>query len=88
MEINYAKEASDQVGLAIWNVQQDVKSKKRLREVETLANISRALSETEHVGLNDVLQLIVNSAKELISNVEQAVIHLLMKRKEPSPMGR
>ena len=48
-----------------------------LREAKAISDIAFALSETEHVGLNDVLQLIVNSAKELISNVEQAVIHLL-----------
>jgi hypothetical protein len=42
----------------------DAESQKRLRESDALAKISRALSETEHVGLSTVLQLIVNSAKE------------------------
>jgi PAS domain S-box-containing protein len=44
---------------------------------ETLAKIGRALSETEHIGIKTVLQLIVKSAKELISTSEKAVIHLL-----------
>jgi signal transduction histidine kinase len=55
----------------------DVESQKRLRESDALAQIARALSETEHVGLSTVLQLIVSSAKELIPATEQAVIHLL-----------
>lgn len=49
----------------------------RLREADALAEIGRALSETERVGLDEVLQLIVDSAKDLIPGTEQAVIHLL-----------
>jgi signal transduction histidine kinase len=49
----------------------------RLREAQALSDISRALSETEHVGLEHVLQLIVDSARELLPGTEQAVIHLL-----------
>jgi signal transduction histidine kinase len=55
----------------------DAESQKRLRESDALAQIARALSETEHVGLSTVLQLIATSAKELIPASEQAVIHLL-----------
>lgn len=49
----------------------------RLREAQALSDISRALSETERVGLEHVLQLIVDSARELLPGTEQAVIHLL-----------
>jgi len=77
--IEHAEQAANQIALAIWNVQQDFELKKRLHEVETLARISSALSETERIGLPTVLQLIVTSTKELIPGAEQAVIHLLDK---------
>ncbi|MBV6396110.1 MAG: Adaptive-response sensory-kinase SasA [Anaerolineales bacterium] len=48
----------------------------RLRELDALANIARSLSETERVGLQTVLQLIVASAQELIPAAQKAVIHL------------
>lgn len=51
--------------------------KKRLRESDALAKITRTLSETEQLGLQTVLQLIVTSTKELIPSAQQAVIHLL-----------
>jgi len=50
---------------------------RRLREARALADIGRALSERERVSLDHVLQLIVDSARELIAGTEQAVIHLL-----------
>jgi signal transduction histidine kinase len=75
--LEHAEQAANQIALAIWNTQQDFELKKRLHEVETLARISRVLSETERIGLQTVLQLIVTSAKELIPGAEQAVIHLL-----------
>jgi signal transduction histidine kinase len=76
-EINHAEESGQQIALALWNVQQEADIQKRLQESDTLAKITRALSETERIGLQTVLQLIVTSAKELISSAEQAVIHLL-----------
>ena len=76
-ELEHAERASNQIALAIWSTQQELKLKKHLQEVQTLARISHALSETEKTGLQTVLQLIVTSAKELISSAEQAVIHLL-----------
>jgi K+-sensing histidine kinase KdpD len=81
-KIKHAEQAANQIALAVWNVQQDFELKKRLQEVETLARISRALSETERIGLQTVLQLIVTSAKELIPGAEQAVIHLLDKEEQ------
>ena len=80
--IEYAEQAGNQIALAVWNAQQDLELKKHLQEVETLARISRALSETEKIGLQTVLQLIVTSAKELIPGAEQAVIHLLDKEEQ------
>jgi signal transduction histidine kinase len=81
-KLEHAKQASNQIALAVWTVQQDFELKKHLQEVETLVRISRALSETEKIGLQNVLQLIVTSAKELIPGAEQAVIHLLDKEEQ------
>lgn len=75
-ELKRAKQAGDQVALALWNTQQDLEYQRSLREQEALSDIALALSETESIGLNNVLQLIVNSAKDLIANAEQSVIHL------------
>ena len=81
-EINHAEQGGQQVALALWNVQQEVDIQKRLRESDALIKITRTLSETERIGLQTVLQLIVTSAKELISSTEQAVIHLLDEEKQ------
>lgn len=67
----------EQIALALWNAQQDFELAKHLRETNALTRISRALSETERIGLANVLELIVTSAKELIPGAEQAVIHSL-----------
>jgi signal transduction histidine kinase len=76
-EINHAEQGGQQVALALWNVQQEADIQKRLRESDALTKIMRTLGETERVGLQTVLQMIVTSAKELISSAEQVVIHLL-----------
>jgi signal transduction histidine kinase len=47
------------------------------RASDALAKISRALSESERIGTEQVLQLIVDSARELMSGAEKSVIHLL-----------
>lgn len=49
---------------------------KRLREERALTDIVRALSKTERTSPNDVLKMIVDSARELISNTDRSVIHL------------
>ncbi len=61
---------------------QDVELKNRLREADALAKISIALSQAERVGLAGILQLIVDSAKNLIPSAEQAVIHILDEEKK------
>jgi GAF domain-containing protein len=76
-EITYAEFATDQFALALWTVQQDVEINKQLKVANTLVDIERALSQTERVGLKTVLQLIVDSARELIPGAENAVLHLL-----------
>ncbi len=79
-ELDRAGQAGNQIALAVWNLQQETELQRGLREMQSLADISLALSETERIGLSNVLHLIVRSAKELIVNSEQAVIHLLNEK--------
>ncbi|MBI2332834.1 MAG: GAF domain-containing protein, partial [Chloroflexi bacterium] len=81
-EIDRAEQTGKQIAIAMWSAQQDFELKKRLRESETLARISRALSETERIGLADLLKLIAASAKELIPSSNQSVIHSLDAEKK------
>jgi len=76
-EIERAEQAGNQLALALWNFQQDLEIQQRLRESDALAKISRALSETERVGNGEVLQLIVDFARELMPHAQRSVIHLL-----------
>lgn len=76
-EIERAEEAGNLISLALWNFQQSAEIQHRLKESRALAEIGRALSETERVGTDNVLQLIVDSARELIPQAEKSVIHLL-----------
>ncbi len=75
--IRRAEQAGVQISILLWNAQQEMELNRRLRESLAQAKIAQALSETERVGLGTVLQLIASSARELIPNTEQAVIHLL-----------
>ncbi len=81
-ELRRAEQAGNLVTLGLWVVQQDVELKRRLHESNALADIARSLSETERVGLDKVLQQIIDSAKDLIPSAEQAVIHLLDKENQ------
>jgi signal transduction histidine kinase len=76
-EIIVAQLTGSQVALALWMDEQDVQIKRRLLEASTLTRIEHALSETERVGLETVLQLIIDSAKELIPGAKQVVLHLV-----------
>lgn len=78
-EMERAERTANHVAVAIWNAEQDMRLKQRLKEQETLANITTTLSQTERVGLPNVLNLIVHSARELIPKAQQAVIHLMDK---------
>jgi signal transduction histidine kinase len=77
VEIDHAEWAADQIALALWTFEQDLEIRKRLKETNTLVNIERALTETERVGSGTILQLIADSAKELIPGAEYVVLHLL-----------
>jgi GAF domain-containing protein len=76
-EIEWAEQAGSQIALALWNFQQSNEIKRRLKESNALSEIGRALSVTEHTGTDSVLQLIVDSARDLIEQAEESVIHLL-----------
>lgn len=76
-ELIYAELASNQIALALWTAQQNTRIAKKLKEAVTLANIERILSETEQVGLETILQTIVDSAKDLIPQAQYAVLHIL-----------
>lgn len=76
-EIVRAEQAGRQISILLWNAQQDRELNYRLRESTAMAEIAQALGETERVGLGTVLQLIIDSARELIPEAERAVIHLL-----------
>jgi PAS domain S-box-containing protein len=77
IEIEYAEQAATQVALALWSFQQSKQIEQRLTTSRTLMNIERELSQIEHGGSDRVLQLIVDSALNLITNAEGAVIHIL-----------
>ncbi len=76
-EINYAELAGNQIALALRTIRQEFEIQKRLKEAHALANIEHVLSETERVGIGTVLQLIVDSAMDLIPEVENAVLHMV-----------
>ncbi|MFL7869418.1 MAG: GAF domain-containing protein, partial [Anaerolineales bacterium] len=76
-EIVYVELASNQVTLALRTVQQQLAIETQLKEAKALADIERALSESESIGVDKVLQLIVNSAKELIPKADNVILHLI-----------
>ncbi len=78
-DVTYAERVGYQIALALWTVQQDEISQKQLNETRTLMQIGQTLSETERVGLNVVLQLIVDAARTLIPQAQKSVIHLVDK---------
>src|SRR5215204_3464165 len=75
-EIERAEQAGNQVALALWNFQQSIEIQQRLKESNTLAKIARILGESERTGTGEVLQLIVDSARELMPHAEKSVIHI------------
>jgi len=77
VEIERAEQAGNQVAFALLEFQQNQEIQRRLKESNTLTKIERALSETERVGTDKVLQLIVDSALDLIEHAEESVIHLV-----------
>jgi signal transduction histidine kinase len=74
---DYAEQVGPLIALALWTMMQDRINQQQLNETKTLMQIGQALSETERIGLEVILQLIVDSARKLIPQAEKAVIHLL-----------
>ena len=81
-EVDRAEQAGNQIALAFLEFQQNLEIQRRLKESNALNEISRSLSKTEHVGLDKVLQLIVDSALSLVRQADESVIHLLDEGKE------
>jgi signal transduction histidine kinase len=73
----FAERVGYQIALALWTTRQDEISRRQLNETRTLIQIGQALAETERVGLDVVLQLIVDSARKLIPQAQKTVIHLV-----------
>jgi signal transduction histidine kinase len=69
--------AGYQIALALWTVRQDEISRQQLNETRTLMEVAQALGETVRIGLNVVLQQIVDSARKLIPQAQKSVIHLV-----------
>jgi GAF domain-containing protein len=63
-EKTFAERIGYQIALALWTVRQDEIALQQLNETKTLMQIGRTLGETERVGLDVVLQLIVDSARK------------------------
>lgn len=76
-EVANAERVGYQIALALWTVRQDEISRQQLNETRTLMEIGQALGETVRVGLDVVLQQIVDSARKLIPQSQKTVIHLL-----------
>jgi len=81
-EILYVELAGSQIALALRTLQQQHEIELQLKEARALANIERALSESERVGVDKVLQLIVDSAIELIPKAKNVILHLLDNEKQ------
>jgi signal transduction histidine kinase len=81
-EIVYIELAGNQIALALRSVQQQLKLEAQFKEAKALADIERALSESERVGVDEVLQLIVDSAKDLIPKAKNVILHLLDNEKQ------
>ncbi|MFT3892841.1 MAG: GAF domain-containing protein [Anaerolineales bacterium] len=76
-EISYFELTSTQITLALRNIFQENRIEKQLKEAQSLSAIEYALSETERGGTDKVLQLIVESACDLIQQADESVIHLV-----------
>ena len=77
VELERVEQAGNQIALALWTFQQSLEIQQRLKESNALAKIEQALSETERIGTGEILQLIVDSARELMPHAQKSVIHLL-----------
>jgi two-component system, NtrC family, sensor kinase len=76
-DLQLLESASGWAAIAIANARYHEETRRRLRESQTMAQISRALSQT--LDLDHILQLIVQSTQQVIPQSETAIIHLLSK---------
>ncbi|MBP7690552.1 MAG: GAF domain-containing protein [Anaerolineales bacterium] len=67
--------AASWAAIAIGNARQHARIQRRLQESEAMSVISQALNETHN--LDQILQMIVDAARQIIPRVQRAVIHLL-----------
>ena len=81
-EVQRAEQAGNHVAVALLDIQQNLEIQRRLKESNALTEISHALSETERGGTDKVLQLIVDSARDLIGQADESVIHLMDTEQE------
>ena len=73
----FAERIGYQIALALWTGRQDEIGLQQLDATRTLVQIGQTLGETERVGLDVVLQMIVDSARKLIPRADKTVIHLV-----------
>ncbi len=81
-EVTRAELVGKNVTLALSSIHQKEQIQKRLKEANALAEVAHALIGTERVGLQTVLQFIVDSAKDLIKGADRGIIHLLNEEQE------
>jgi PAS domain S-box-containing protein len=79
-DLSLLETAAIWTAIAIGNAQQYDQLQRRLRESQAIARISQALA-AESPDSEQILQLIVNLARQIVPNVDWAAIHLL--RGEP-----
>lgn len=81
-DLIYAQLVASQIALALWTAEQNEKIKRQLAEANSLAKITQALSETERIGIETVLQYIVDSAQELIPAAEHVTLHMIDEQRQ------
>lgn len=70
---NILETAATWISIALKNAHQHTAIQRNLQESQALSSISAALNKT--LDLDEILQLIVEAANDIIPNVERAVIH-------------
>ena len=80
IDIELMQEVADQVAVAVQQVLSFEADQRRLQESEAIVKISQALNET--LDLEEVFQLIAESAWQIIPRAERTVIHLLDEKEQ------
>ena len=75
-DLSLLETAATWTAIAIGNARQYDQLQRRLRESQAIARISQALA-AETLDSDQILQLIVNLARQIVPNVDWAAIHLL-----------